>query len=97
MLYCGLGRALEEAVLWPCDMFHGLLCIWGQLIYIMLVLGIEASKPPRFDLKSCQRHRNDPSVWRSVLVCPSKTKIWLNFQPKMQKSQFVWGNGLYQV
>ena len=34
----------------------------------MLVLEIKVSKPPRFDLKSFQRHRNDPSVWRSAFV-----------------------------
>ena len=37
------------------------LSVWGQLFF-MLVLEIEASKPPRNDLKNCQRHRNDPSV-----------------------------------
>ena len=40
----------------------------------MLVLEIEASKPPIFDLKSCQRHRNDLSTCCSVLACPSMTK-----------------------
>ena len=49
------------------------LSVWGQLFF-MLVLKIEASKLPRNDLKNCQRHRYDPSVWRSALVCPSKTK-----------------------
>ena len=59
----------------------------------MLVLKIEASKPPRFNLRSCQRHRNGLSVYRSVLLCPSKTKKMLNSQHKVQKSGFVWGNG----
>ena len=40
----------------------------------MLVLEIEASKPPIFDLKSCQLHRNDLSKCCSVLGCPSMTK-----------------------
>ena len=51
----------------------------------MLVLKIEASKPPRFDLKSCQRHRNGLSVCRSVctysiVVLRPKNKIKLPTQ-----------------
>ena len=38
-----------------------------------VVLGVLARKHPRIDLKSCQRHRNDLFVYRSALVCPSKT------------------------
>ena len=38
------------------------LSVWGQLII------------PLNDLKNCQRHRHDLSVWRSVLGCPCKTK-----------------------
>ena len=30
--------------------------------FVKLVLEIEASKPPRIDLKSSQRYRNDPFV-----------------------------------
>ena len=40
----------------------------------MLGSKIKACKLSRNDLKSGQRHRNDLSVWRSVLGCPSKTK-----------------------
>ena len=40
----------------------------------MLVLEIEASKPPRNDLKSGQRYRNDPFVYRKGVISPSKTK-----------------------
>ena len=35
----------------------------------MLVLKIEASKHPRFDLKRCQRYKNDLCVYHSELVC----------------------------
>ena len=49
----------------------------------MLGLKIKASKPPRNDLKSDQRHRNDPSVWRCGVICPSKTK-------KMIKAFKIW-------
>ena len=42
--------------------------------YFKAVLKIYPSKPPRFDLKRCQRHRNGLSVYRLTLVCPSKIK-----------------------
>jgi len=44
--------------------------------HFMLGSQIKASEPLQNDLKSGQRHRHDLSVWRWVLVCPSKTKKW---------------------
>ena len=38
-----------------------ILSVWGRHFF-MLVLEIETSKPPRNDLKSGQRYRNDSSV-----------------------------------
>ena len=41
----------------PCEY-----CLFGDNYFFMLVLEIEASKSLRNDLKTCQCHRNDPSV-----------------------------------
>ena len=43
----------------------------------MLGSEIKVCKPPQNDLKKVKCHRHDLSVWRSVLDCPSKTKIWV--------------------
>ena len=39
-------------------------CLFGVNYFFKLGSKIEASRPPRNNLKSCQCHRNDPSVWR---------------------------------
>ena len=48
----------------------------------MLVLEIEACKPPRNDLKSGQRHRNDPSVYvrYSFVLLRPKNEVKLSTQ-----------------
>ena len=49
-------------------------CLFGVKPSFISGSKIEVYKPLQNDVKSCQRHRNDLSVWRSVLDCPSKTK-----------------------
>ena len=75
-------------------------CMFALKPYFMLGSKIEVSKPPRNDPTNCWRHRNDLSVWRSVLVCPSKTKKWgKTLDPKCRKVDLYekwpvpnWGN-----
>ena len=60
-------------------------CLFGVNYFLKLWSNIEASIPLRNDLKSCQRHRNDLSVWRQG-VCPSKIKTWgYPLDPKCRK------------
>ena len=58
----------------------------------MLVLEIEACKHPRNDLKGCQRHRNNVSVQRLVLKCPSKTKNKVKFATHSAEKWLCMGN-----
>ena len=51
-------------------------CLFGVKPSFKLGSNIKACKTPRNDLRSCQRHRNDLSVWHSILGYPSKTKQW---------------------
>ena len=40
-----------------------------------LVLEFKASKSPMVGPENCQRHEDDPSVWRLGDMSPSKTKL----------------------
>merc|ERR1711966_294278 len=55
-------------------------------------MGIEACKPARNDLKSCQVHgnRNDPFVNFSGIISRSKTK---KYNQTLQKIGYVQGKG----
>ena len=49
-------------------------CLFALKPLFKFVLGFLVRKTPRIDLKSCQRHRNDVSVYRLALIYHSKTK-----------------------
>ena len=51
-----------------------------------------ACKPQRNDLKGCQRHRNNVSVQRLVLKCPSKTKNKVKFATHSAEKWVCMGN-----
>ena len=63
----------------------------------MLEAKIEASKPPRIDVKSCQRHRNYLSILPGPCLSFQDQKMRLKCLPKVQETGFLWRNGLYQA
>ena len=69
---CFRSRVIFRAHIWYLLYY----CLFGVNYFFMLGLEMKACKPLQNDLKRCQRHRNDLSIWRSVLGCLSKTKKW---------------------